>query len=78
MGAEREHLDLRGVPCPKNTAQALLRLEMIDDGVELEILVDDGEPVENMLNSFEVEGIRLVRKERPGAAWLVVVVKDPR
>lgn len=74
----RETLDLGGVPCPKNTAQALLKLELMDEGDELEILVDDGEPVSNMLSSFAIEpDLEILKKERVGdrALWLVVVKK---
>ena len=78
MTTNRESLDLAGVPCPRNTAQALLKLEMMDEGEELAIVVDDGEPVDNMLASFAIEpGLKLLSREKvvDRATWLVVVKK---
>lgn len=75
--AEIVRLDLRGVPCPKNTAQALIKIELLDEGDEMEILVDDGEPVQNMLAAFEVEtGLRVLDKRRDGRGWSVFVRKE--
>ena len=51
-----ETLDLSGVPCPQNTARALLTLEWMDPGEILEVTVDDGEPKENVPPGLEAEG----------------------
>jgi TusA-related sulfurtransferase len=40
-----ETLDLRGVTCPANAARALVRLEAMEPGELLEIVLDPGEPV---------------------------------
>jgi tRNA 2-thiouridine synthesizing protein A len=50
-----EILDLKGVPCPQNTAKAMVKLSGMDPGEILEIIVDDGEPRENVPASLEVE-----------------------
>jgi TusA-related sulfurtransferase len=50
-----EILDLKGVPCPQNTAKAMLKLSGMDAGEILEIIVDEGEPRENVPASLEVE-----------------------
>lgn len=49
-------LDLRGVACPMNFVHAKLRLEEIDIGQVLEILLDNGEPVRNVPASFAEQG----------------------
>ena len=59
-----EILDLTGVPCPRNSARALLRLEMMDSGQILRLTVDDGEPIENVPNSLEVEGHIIAEQEQ--------------
>ena len=64
-----ERLDLRGVRCPHNTGRALLALELMDEGEVLEILIDDGEPLENVPVSMDMEGHRVLSMERDGAAW---------
>ena len=48
--------DLRGVACPLNFVKAKLALEKIPIGQELEILLDDGEPIQNVPASFADQG----------------------
>lgn len=63
-------LDLTGVPCPRNTARTLLRLEGMDTGAVLLITIDDGEPIDNVPASIEEEGFRLLaRSQRPDTRW---------
>lgn len=74
-----DRLDLTGIPCPKNTAMALIRLELLDVGESLEIIVDDGEPVRNLLASFELEGgLTILERARGqgGSAWKITVRKE--
>ncbi|MCM2266903.1 MAG: sulfurtransferase TusA family protein [Elusimicrobiales bacterium] len=71
----REQLDLRGVPCPANSARALMRLETLAPGDELEITVDDGEPALNVPASLEGEGHAVTRKIRAGACWTITARK---
>jgi TusA-related sulfurtransferase len=68
-----EHLDLLGVPCPANTARAMMNLEFMEPGELLELLLDDGEPIDNVPESLELEGHEIVVKERRGAHWLLLV-----
>ncbi len=68
-----ETLDLLGVPCPQNTARALMSLELLDEGERLLLLIDDGEPYENVPESLEIEGHRLISIERQGAGWRLLV-----
>jgi len=70
-----ERLDLTGVPCPANTARALLAIEWMDEGRILEILVDDGEPIENVPPSLVAEGHTILLEERAGPGWRVLVRK---
>ena len=48
-----EILNLKGVPCPRNSAIAILKIAGMDTGALLEIIVDDGEPIENVPPSLE-------------------------
>ncbi len=68
-----ELLDLSGVPCPQNTAMALLQLELMDEGEQLELLLDDGEPIENLPPSLELEHHKIVSAGRVGAQWRLLV-----
>lgn len=56
-------VDLRGVGCPTNFVKAKLTLEMADSGEVIEFLLNEGEPVENVLASLQGEGHRLLERE---------------
>lgn len=54
-----EHLDLRGTPCPINFVRTKLRLEKMLPGQLLEVLLDEGEPIEQVPDSLTMEGYRV-------------------
>ena len=53
-------IDLRGVTCPTNFVKAKLALEDIAEGVQVQLLLDDGEPVKNVPRSLKAEGHSLL------------------
>lgn len=57
-----ESLNLRGVPCPANSAKTIVKLEMMDADEVLEVFLDDGEPIENVPESVEEEGFTIIEK----------------
>lgn len=68
--APDETMDLRGVPCPVNAARAIMQLALMDAGQVLEILIDDGEPIENVPESVESADYRiLLRAQEPAGHW---------
>ena len=60
--AEAE-LDLRGVLCPLNFVHIKIKLEEMNSGDVLEVLLDDGEPMRNVPKSLKQEGHRILRVE---------------
>ncbi len=56
-----QEIDLRGTPCPLNWVKAKLRLEGMQPGQWLEMILDDGDPVRNVPRSVRSEGHRVVR-----------------
>lgn len=58
-------LDLRGVMCPINFVKTKLKLETLDTGEVLEVILDSGEPIQNVPKSIKEEGHKIleVRKE---------------
>jgi len=56
-----EILDLKGVPCPQNSARTLLKLAGMEEGNILEIIIDNGEPVENVPASLEDENYKIIK-----------------
>ena len=57
-------IDLRGTPCPLNWVKTKLRLEEMQPGMVLEVVVDDGAPARNVPRSVQAEGHKIVQVER--------------
>ncbi len=55
-----ESLDLRGVVCPMNFVKTKLKLESMEDGEVLEVVLDSGEPIQNVPKSLKDEGYKIV------------------
>ncbi|TKB53848.1 MAG: sulfurtransferase TusA family protein [Nitrospira sp.] len=49
-------LDLRGVICPYNFVKTKLKLEAMEQGQVLSVLLDDGDPIGNVPRSVSNEG----------------------
>ena len=68
--------DLRGVACPMNFVKAKLKLETMDIGDTLSVVLDDGEPVENVPASFRGEGQEVVEMtDLRDGHWRVLIRK---
>lgn len=70
-----EVLDLRKIPCPRNTSKALIKLSTMDSGEELSILLDDGEPIQNVPSSLGLEGHEIISKNLSEQGHWILVVK---
>ncbi len=55
-----QKIDLRGTSCPLNWVKTKLRLEEMEAGQLLEVLLDDGDPVRNVPRSVKSEGHKIV------------------
>jgi TusA-related sulfurtransferase len=69
------NLDLRGVPCPTNFVKARLFLDKMQSGDSVEILLDDGEPFENVTLSVQEEGHKISSSEQDPAGFHKVVIE---
>jgi sulfite reductase (ferredoxin) len=67
--------DLRGVACPMNFVKTKVELSKMHIGDVLRILLDDGEPIDNVPRSVKTEGHAIVSQERQGDHWQVVIEK---
>jgi len=54
--AQPHELDLRGVACPMNFVKTKLYLDKLEAGQFLTVLLDLGEPMENVISSVKAEG----------------------
>ena len=67
--------DFRGVACPMNFVKTKLALETISAGDRLTVLLDDGAPIQNVPNSVELEGHKVLSKSQVDGYWEVLIQK---
>ena len=58
-----EVYDLRGVACPMNYVKTKLKMEMMDDGEQLEVWLDAGDPIKNVPMSLRNDGHKILVQE---------------
>jgi len=69
-------LDLSGVACPMNFVKTKIKLTSMAVGAQLEVILDDGEPIENVPLSLEEQGQKVHVKEKVSdTQWRIVVEK---
>ena len=68
-------LDLLGVKCPFNYVKTKIKLETMASGSLLEVLLDDGEPSENVPRSIQNDGHKLVSLEKDNGHYTMLVKK---
>ena len=69
------NLDLRGVVCPTNFVKAKLKLEEMNSGQILEIIIDSGEPMANVPRSIKEEGHRIIKVEKINEHFRLLIEK---
>ncbi|MDR0665700.1 MAG: sulfurtransferase TusA family protein [Helicobacteraceae bacterium] len=67
--------DYRGVECPMNFVRVKMDLAQMASGDILEILLDDGAPIENVPRSVRSEGHAIEAQTSEGTAWRVRIRK---
>ncbi|HHT9159089.1 MAG TPA: sulfurtransferase TusA family protein [Candidatus Brocadiaceae bacterium] len=70
-----DQIDLRGVLCPINFVKTKLKLEMMDSGQVLEVLLDDGEPIRSVPRSVKEEGHKIIKVENIEGAYRLLIKK---
>lgn len=71
-----EELDLRGVICPYNFVKTKLKLDMLEIGSQLAVLLDDGDPILNVPKSIMNEGHEVLTQEKVDAYYRIVIQKE--
>lgn len=66
---------MRGEVCPINLVKTKLKLEELESGEQLEILLDEGEPIRNVPRSVKGEGHKILNLERVGHYCRLVIEK---
>ncbi len=73
---ESKHFkDLRGVTCPINFVKTKIALAKVPSGEVLEILLDDGPPIDNVPGSVRGEGHSVVSQDKIESYWKVAIKK---
>ena len=80
MRGKTEHLDLCGVKCPLNWARAKVRLEYLDQGDQLALVIDDPKGRRDIPRAAEAEGYAIVEIAQAAAShvsqqWRIVIEK---
>jgi len=69
-------LDIRQLACPLTWVRTRIALEELGPGEELEVLLADGQALESIPRSAELEGHRVsAPTPHPQGGWRVVLVK---
>jgi TusA-related sulfurtransferase len=66
-------LDLRGVICPYNFVKTKLKLEAMEQGQILSVLLDDGDPIGNVPRSVSNEGHTVLSQDRIEGSYRVLI-----
>ena len=74
-GTAQSELDLRGVICPYNFVKTKLKLDTMQSGEILAVILDDGEPIRNVPQSVENEGHTILTQELLGTSHRVLIQK---
>jgi len=70
-------LDLRGEVCPYTFVKTKLKMEDMESGEQLTILIDDSEAMANVSRSLKSEGHKILElKAVSEAIWQIVVIKS--
>ena len=71
-----EELDLRGVICPYNFVKTKLKLDTLEIGSQLVVLLDDGDPIQNVPKSIKNEGHQVLTQEKIENYYRIVIQKE--
>jgi tRNA 2-thiouridine synthesizing protein A len=68
-------LNLENVACPNNFVKTKLKLEEMQGGQTLEVILDDGEPIRNVPRAIKEEGHEIINVEKIGNKWRLLIKK---
>lgn len=71
-----EELDLRGVICPYNFVKTKLKLETMEQGQILSVILDAGDPIRNVPQSVSNEGHTVLSQEPINQSYRVIIRRN--
>ncbi len=75
MSGKIEQMNLCGVKCPLNWAKAKVRLEDLERGDILELLIDDPKGRRDIPRAAEAEGYAIVSIHEAEGRWCIAIEK---
>jgi tRNA 2-thiouridine synthesizing protein A len=69
-------LDLRGVICPYNFVKTKLKLETMEQGQILSVILDAGDPIRNVPQSVSNEGHTVLSQEPINQSYRVIIRRN--
>jgi len=75
MHGKIEQMNLCGVKCPLNWAKAKVRLEDLERGDVLELLIDDPKGRRDIPRAAEAEGYAIVSIHEVAGRWRITIEK---
>jgi len=70
-----EVLNLENIACPNNFVRTKLKLEEMEAGQVLEVILDDGEPIRNVPRAVKEEGHEILKAEKIDNKWKILIRK---
>ncbi len=71
----KHFLDITKDHCPMTFVKVKLKLEKIDKGDQLEVLLNEGEPLSNVPKSAEEQGCKIICIEPKGKGQYQVIIE---
>jgi tRNA 2-thiouridine synthesizing protein A len=71
-----QELDLRGVICPYNFVKTKLKLETMEQGQILSVILDAGDPIRNVPQSVSNEGHTVLSQEPINQSYRVIIRRN--
>lgn len=71
-----EVLNLENIACPNNFVRTKLKLEEMETGQVLEVILDDGEPIRNVPRAVKEEGHEILKAEKIDNKWKILIKKS--
>ncbi|MBY0552327.1 MAG: sulfurtransferase TusA family protein [Candidatus Obscuribacterales bacterium] len=71
----KHYLDLRGVSCPMNFVKTKLFIDKLGSGAVVEVLLDEGEPVDSVPPSMSAEGHLVVSVDKQIEGHFRVIIR---
>lgn len=66
-------IDITNEVCPMTFVKTKLKLESLEPGQHLEVIMNDGEPMRNVPRSLKEEGHKIVGTKKEGSIFHLIV-----